>query len=183
MIKVVDNFLPEGTFKSLRDTLLGKIPWTYLPGSVIKSNENDLGNFFFTHNLNDNKPLINFFEEKINQEFLIDKKIFIQKCVVNLTTLSKHGFHADAHIDRVEDHYVLILYMNNTDGDTIIYDELWDNSKPEQYKDKETLKIAKIISPKENRSVFFDGRLFHSYYFPKQHNRRIVINMNIFIKE
>ena len=185
MIQVVDNFLPDLTFKSLQKTFLTSRNWAYCQGTVIESSENDLGNFFFTFDLTSNLAITNTLLKRINQEFLPEKSIQIQKCTINLTTFSHSNFQADAHIDYGAMHYVMILYMNETDGNTIIYDEQWNDSKPQIYNknERDRLKVAKIISPKENRCVFFDGRYFHSYYFPQQHNRRLVINTNIIVQE
>ena len=55
-----------------------------------------------------------------------------------------------------EKHLALLYYVNDSDGDTIIYEN------------KKTLKIKKTIKPKQGRIVIFDGSYWHSGSQPKK---------------
>ena len=61
-------------------------------------------------------------------------------------------------------HYAAIYYVNDTDGDTLFYDN-----------DKKT--IIKRISPKKGRMCFFRGDIYHGASSTTQ-NERIIINYN-----
>lgn len=76
------------------------------------------------------------------------------------------------HIDICDEkHKVILMYMNDSDGDTIFYeDETGD-------------KILDKITPKRGRIVFFDGHHYHSSSPPIKTSRRMVININIINKE
>ena len=37
--------------------------------------------------------------------------------------------HTDPHIDSYDDHYVILIYLNDASGDTLIYKEISDKSK------------------------------------------------------
>ena len=88
----------------------------------------------------------------------IIQKEFIQRIYPENTL---HIPHRDMNIN----HYVSILYCNDADGDTIIYNE---TCKQENYT------IQKKISPVKNRLVFFDGSYYHTGHSPSKNNYRIL---------
>ena len=51
------------------------------------------------------------------------------------------------------DHFVMLYYVGDSDGDTIIYNE---REKSKSYT------IKKKVTPKQGRVVLFDGRLYHT---------------------
>lgn len=62
-----------------------------------------------------------------------------------------------------------IIYLNESDGDTVIFNET-------EYGDEYTEKIR--ISPKKNRLILFDGKYVHTGHSPSYHNNRILLNFN-----
>ena len=76
------------------------------------------------------------------------------------------------HVDADVDHIVVLYYVNDSDGDTVIYEILFDvYDKVQLMKDlKET--------PKAGRVVIFNGRHWHTSHQPKD-NVRCVVNYNI----
>lgn len=62
-----------------------------------------------------------------------------------------------------------LYYINDSDGDTIIYEG----------RDKNNLKIANKISPKKGRIILFDGSQYHSSSYPLKTDKRMVINYNL----
>ena len=89
------------------------------------------------------------------------------------------------HIDRYEEHISIVYYVNDTDGNTCIYDidlsdlEKWQllvkNRKFEKFKFKQQ------ISPKKGRVVIFNGLLPHHSSYPTVVDR-YVVNFNTVIK-
>jgi hypothetical protein len=77
---------------------------------------------------------------------------------------SHEEFFNTPHIDRTDPHTVAIYYVNDSDGDTYIFDT--DGS------------IIKSIAPKRGRFLVFDGSLFHAGRHPIDANKRILINFN-----
>jgi hypothetical protein len=67
------------------------------------------------------------------------------------------------HNDQQFPHFVCLYYINNSDGDTIFY----NNQKEE----------IQRVSPKKGRIIFFDGTIKHSGSFPSK-NTRAIINYN-----
>lgn len=80
------------------------------------------------------------------------------------------------HIDNTHEHTVLLYYVNDSDGDTILYDKLWDESHDNT--DVE-LKVLERVTPKAGRAVIFNGLRYHSSSNPIKANKRIVLNINL----
>ena len=88
-----------------------------------------------------------------------------------------------AHVDFEAPHRTGLIYLNDSDGDTTIYDQKFDpNSELNDYEQymsfKDKLTIKESITPKANRFAWFDGLHYHNSSTPKTTERRIVINFN-----
>ena len=88
------------------------------------------------------------------------------------------GIHRP-HTDYFTNHYTLLYYVNNSDGDTFLFNQIAETSNP-VYPDKMTLKNR--ISPKMGRAVLFDGLIYHSSSSPIINDERIAININLMQK-
>ena len=73
------------------------------------------------------------------------------------------------HIDTVSDHFVMLYYVCDSDGDTIIYNE---QEKSDSYT------VQKKITPKQGRVVLFDGSYYHTAEQPLN-NIRCVVNYDL----
>ena len=90
------------------------------------------------------------------------------------------GTHHIPHIDNDNgNHISFIYYVNDSDGDTYLFDKVLDKNSPiETYKRKvSNLKIKKRVSPKKGRILIFDSNRFHASSPPLNHPTRCVINM------
>ena len=91
------------------------------------------------------------------------------------------------HIDKSEDHYVGLLYLNDSDGETIIYNEKYDLSSeidPTTFYEttlQKNLTVRKKVECKANRFVMFNGLHYHSSTCPTNVDRRIALNFNFTI--
>jgi len=92
------------------------------------------------------------------------------------------------HIDAYVQHIALIYFINDTTGDTHIYDNLEGNNVEIYYKyaddtiDYSKLKLIQKISPKMGRCVVFNGGLHHHAEYPK-FDDRFIINFNFVAKQ
>ena len=68
-----------------------------------------------------------------------------------------------------------IYYVNDSDGDTLIFNE---EEKDIDEKGNNNLTILERISPKKGRLVLFNGKKIHAGAHPVKCNNRIVINFN-----
>ncbi len=75
------------------------------------------------------------------------------------------------HIDILDrdNFFVVLYYVCDSDGDTIIYNET---------KESDEYTVKQRITPKQGRAVIFDGRLFHTAEQPLN-NTRCIVNYNL----
>ena len=81
------------------------------------------------------------------------------------------------HYDMNAPHFVMLYYVCDSDGDTLIYNE--KTKFAACYPDSEMkFTLKKKVSPKQGRVVLFDGRHFHTSEQPN-HNLRCIVNYNL----
>ena len=75
----------------------------------------------------------------------------------------------------------LLYYVNDSDGNTILYDKTIDDIPfEEHYPDEHyDLNITHSITPKKGRVLFFDGRHYHAPSSPSK-SMRCVITLDLF---
>ena len=129
--------------------------------------------FSIKNNLIKNSAYCEVVEDLLNNfEIKTKKKFNILRIKSNLIFESKHytkKTYGIPHLDTNEHHYVLIYYVNDCEGDTLLF----DNKK----------KIVAKISPKKGRILFFKGNILHANGHPTKSNYRCVINFNLQIKD
>jgi len=96
------------------------------------------------------------------------KKTNILRAKANLQT--QHAFNTEnticyPHTDLIVPHYVLIYYVNNSDGDTLFFDK--------------ELNITNRIAPDKGKILLFDGDLLHAGTNPKVSDKRIILNIDL----
>ena len=79
-----------------------------------------------------------------------------------------------AHVDAVFSHVVILYYINDSDGDTVIFNETYGSHFTE-------LTVKQRISPKKGRAVCFPGKYFHASSNPIEHDTRTVINIDLVV--
>jgi hypothetical protein len=62
--------------------------------------------------------------------------------------------------------------MNETDGDTFVFNEVYSGEDLTEFTIKER------ISPVENRAVILDGYQYHTASNPLYHDTRMILNVN-----
>ena len=86
------------------------------------------------------------------------------------------------HTDIPVDHFVMLYYVCDSDGDTIIYNEECNNL--DEYDDNTNVvknkifSIQKKVTPKQGRVVLFNGKLYHTAEQPNN-NIRCVVNYDL----
>ena len=74
------------------------------------------------------------------------------------------------HTDMQFKHFVMLYYVCDSDGDTIIYNEKMISEKG--------FTVQKKVTPKQGRVVLFDGALYHTAQQPNN-NIRCVVNYDL----
>lgn len=82
---------------------------------------------------------------------------------VNQLIGTSHNKLHPPHTDNENDNFIsIIYYVNNSDGDTVFYDN--DHN------------IIQRVSPKKNRCVVFPSNMLHASSSPVDNERRLVVN-------
>jgi hypothetical protein len=80
-----------------------------------------------------------------------------------------------------------LFYLNDSDGDTIMYNEKYDPSSGYNQYDyyKNVIKMPTVqstVTPEENKMFWFDGLQYHSSNSPTNVTKRFIINVNYTLK-
>ena len=81
----------------------------------------------------------------------------------NITTINIDTRPSFPHVDSMNDHYVFLYYVNDSDGDTILYNQQCDSNTVFSQND---LTEYMRITPSAGKAVLFNGKLFHSWKTP-----------------
>jgi hypothetical protein len=128
---------------------------------------------FFGHSFIRNNEIIS---ERVDIVYVLLEKFFektglektnILRAQINIAVSGESTTPTAPHVDTNVDHYVLLYYINDSDGDTIIYE------------DDSATNVIQRISPKMGRFVLFDGAYYHSGTFPQKNRYRYVFNINL----
>ena len=183
----IDDFLPKFYQRSIYDSIIfEQTPWTIIndvsgassnvsvPGVSILENQTGFyhvcygdnqvySNLFYTL-----RPIVDAIShyqgEPIKTLLRIKVGMFIKSPEVGSNS---------PHVDFSDNHKTFLYYVNNSDGDTLFYNERYRKGYPVN---KFTVKDR--IEPVMGRAVFFDGLQYHSSSPPSVNDRRIAININ-----
>ena len=182
-IFVFDDIISLDSQKFIQDIIFKKIRWQFISDVTKPDNKQQRPGFnyrFITNSENIYEwhgdvctHIIDKASDKIKfkRNDCLQGRSFLQ-LPLNLKDRSIDAPHVDADID----HLVVLYYVIDSDGDTVIYKnkfEGYDNVP----KIKE-LKELKRVAPKAGRVVMFNGKHWHSSFQP-EHNVRCVINYNV----
>lgn len=110
-------------------------------------------------------------------KFVKDFKIPFKRVLrakLNLS-LSQNGFNDNnyciPHVDYVKPHKVLLFYLNESDGDTVMFNEKYPNTF-------DKLTEYKRITPMKYKVLNFDGFQWHANYNPVKSISRLVLNVD-----
>jgi hypothetical protein len=178
----------------------GDFPWYHNPsanyGSLedkhareeeyikLKHNSNCIDTPQFTHTIFNTNKQINQIAYQAFSPILMSLPFSIAKLIrikLNLTYKHNEMFgekHGIPHVDFIntENLVSIIYYINDSDGDTIIFNEKKTSSN---FDHTANLTIKQKIKPKKGRCVIFDGTYMHAGNNPSTDNPRIVANINI----
>jgi len=198
-IYVFDDIIEKPYQELIKETLIGgdapptidkveeDFPWYYISDITDATHEGPFqGRFGFAHQyVSPEEGIIsdfhNLFLGLIKNSC---KKINIKKVDVlqgrsflsTPTNISRDDVDTP-HVDMVAPHFVMLYYVCDSDGDTIIYNEKtkFDDCGPDP---KMNYTIKKKVSPKQGRVVLFNGIHFHTSEQPN-HNLRCIVNYNL----
>lgn len=185
--KLFKDLLPASYHEILCREFKNNVDWKFTDSAsgvydnYDKNNSNIKDSIQFVHSIaEDNNgispvyslvlPIIWFFEKESG---LTVKNILRIKA--NCLTNNGNDIKYNApHIDVTKPGYAsLIYYVNDSDGDTILFNEYYEGYPIS------TFSQQKQITPKKGKLVMFPSKLFHSGNFPVLSPFRSVINLNV----
>lgn len=185
MLIVDDDFLPEGAVDSIRDSILDHdTPWILTRELVSRNFEFNVdvpkySGSQFNHILYiGGKPRSYHYDMALDALMTFCEKhdmlvYGITRAKLNMTFPDSNTDVEETqapHVDHSWPHYVFLYYVNEADGDTILYNEDFDNNEPHN------LTEMVRVSPKAGRAIMFDGLKYHSPLVPTE-GYRVVINI------
>jgi len=122
-------------------------------------------------------PILFIFCEKAKLEFRA-----LLRIRVGLFTQAPSGAqHHNPHVDFSQPHHTAVYYVNDSDGDTVIFNETLDDVSVErsaEHANRGRFTIAGTVPPQKGKMCVFDGRHYHASSSPTQAAKRIAITFN-----
>ena len=169
-MQIIDNFMPYDWWQSTYQVIDGDMfPW-FLNKDTSYDNDNCpqmIHNYYWGNERCSNwfmmiQPLIFEFQKQTTYQL---KNVYrIKSNLLFNRVISEEQKQKIIHQDMHEPNYIsLLYYVHDSDGDTILYQD-----------DKVT--EAMRVTPKANRAVIFDSRIWHTAELPIKNQTRQVIN-------
>ena len=184
-IIVIDNIIDIDYQEQIKSILLGEInykdyefPWYYTKDVTKSDSQDSQKRPAFTHGYVKLSGIVisEFHDIFLNLIKVCCHKLQMTKVDViqgrsflQLPLTTKKGKVDTPHIDTDDKHFVMLYYVCDSDGDTIIYNE---KVQSDEYT------IKKSVTPKQGRVVLFDGGLYHTAEQPTK-DTRCVVNYNL----
>ncbi len=183
--EIIDDFLDPDYYNLVANAILKPegIAWDYVENISGKQYTNpQISHQGFSCTIYQDKQQPSHFYERMIpmieqiRHILGNKYCYRMRADMTLQTGERRVF--DHHIDMPgTKHNSAIFYLNDSDGDTILYNEecpVRNKYRPEI----EDLTEYKRIAPKANRLLLFEGNYWHTGESPVDSARRVIINMN-----
>ena len=183
-IIVIDNIVGELEQLHIKKHLFEDTNWMFIEDVSLKDNLHQrrpgLKQIFNVKNLNDSiYNIVLNVRKKLKMKPLYAKDDILEARSFLQLPLNKdyiwEGFDTP-NLDRTEPHLVFLYYVNDSDGDTIIYN--YKSKSPNDIPFFEDVKEQKRVKPKQGRVVIFDGLYWHTAEQPTK-DIRCIINFNI----
>jgi hypothetical protein len=194
-VRVIDAIIPPIQQERLEKLVLDNdsVAWTFVPSANFgtskevgdaRSNQRDTGMFLdmpnvvdsaqFIHSLYRHQELLPAFGE-LFQALRMGQLL---RAKINITlpdprqTEDSHGYpHSDLAGLGYKDYTTAIYYLNDSDGDTFVFNERVGESV-------KAFTVHSRVAPRRGRAVVFDGNRYHAGNNPRTHKPRALINLN-----
>ena len=187
-IIVIDDFVTLEYQEKIKQELLGvnnNFPWFHTEdvtdaGELTSQHRPALAHQYVNLNDDDVSEIESIFHHlftpllskacqhlKMPQTEVIQGRSFLQFPLKNIDTSVVDTPHID--LDEGEEHIVVLYYVIDSDGDTVIYNE---RTKSLTYTEKQR------VTPKQGRVVIFEGGQYHTAEQPTK-GTRCIVNYNL----
>lgn len=186
-IVVIDDFIPIELQNEIEETLLSKhFPWFFVSDITYGDKSLNTPSMFHLYKSNYiqnshfydlTKHIVFDNVDKINYEFT---DVYQSRSILQFPL--KQDWvkrHIDLlHVDTPQKHYVVLYYVTDADGDTILVDKKLESVFVETNLRYEDYPLIKRVTPKKGRVLMFPGEYYHTSELPKE-NIRCIINFNL----
>lgn len=190
--RVFSDLLPIGYANQIENDMLStQVPWYYINDVT---NKNYGCNSGFVHVAYDfgNEPStwypflkpITYQIESVTGHSI--RQLLRIRVGLLTRTLEPQYQYNTPHLDFLMPHYTACYYVNDSDGDTVLFNQVRSDMNTNEISDstvidyvsKTNFTIEQKCTPRKNSLCVFDGWRFHSSTKPRDSARRIVITIN-----
>ncbi len=190
-ILVIDDFIDKDYQEDIKDVLLGKeewgdllFPWHYIDDVTAAFEDGNQGrpglsHVYVEYNDDQTSDIVSDFHDlfipmlelacetlEVPSARIIQGRSFMQ-FPLNLESDEDDTPHID--LDEGERHIVVLYYVKDSDGDTVIYNERTESN---------TYTVKQKVTPKQGRVVIFDGGQYHTAQ-QAINSVRCIVNYNL----
>jgi hypothetical protein len=122
-------------------------------------------------------PILFIFCEKAKLEY----SALLRIRVGLFTRTPGEASHHNPHVDFSQPHRTAVYYVNDSDGDTVIFNESIAEVAVEQSAARARgrgFSLAGTVPPKKGKMIAFDGSYYHASSYPTESAKRIAITFN-----
>ena len=191
-IYVLDDIIDKDYQNKIKGVLIEEglhnnkyFPW-YFIGDITASDDKNQKRRAFTHQYVDydvgvmsdfHNLYIDLIKASCSKINVVEVDVYQGRSFLQMPSNIKKEDVDSPHVDLPYQHFVMLYYVCDSDGDTIIY-----NQKCKTFEEYEnmintntkTFTIQKKITPKQGRVVLFNGLLYHTAEQPNKDVRCIV---------
>jgi hypothetical protein len=193
-MNVLENAVGKSVFGKITDAVFDlQFPWYYGPTAYASEEKKSLYDHSYSHLvLSDGKAynqvgdMLAMTLYNLSDVIQQDIKTILRIRLGSIPVTPKPIIHTP-HVDLEFSHKTALLYLNDSDGDTVFYDLKYpftERLSTHDYylKNKKKMKIVETVKPEKNKFIWFDGFNYHSSTSPTKVDRRIVVNFNYVTK-
>lgn len=182
---VIDDLFSDEESKIIENKLFSfesSLPWFFCPKTVTNDFTQKDYPWFYHQLITNNKSTSDFSQyfldifllkyislcKKLDKGLVPDFNV-IHSMRINLSLSDGNIFKrtkTPIHVDRTFDHLVMIYYINDSDGDTVLNNKIFLNKKVR-------------VTPKRGRILIFNGKIDHFAFLSKKCEKRSIINFNL----
>lgn len=184
---IVDDFLPASWHNALRYEALKYLQYKYddctADRSFADQNTFDVGQFVCEilvfgqpkeHiKFNDYFPSlmpIQYMAQNYLEDILLIQPVRLKFNLMTQRPDAPINSYNTPHHDAISDCVSMLYYLNDSDGDTVFFNEKAADGSPEAFT------IKGRVTPKANRAVIFDSSMYHASSQPRETAQRNVLN-------
>jgi hypothetical protein len=182
-VEIIDKQYQSKLYELVTDK---KFPWHFLEDTTYElanDTQNSTPSFVNLIYHQDNQsnpylefvqPLINTMLEKANLELIQLLRIRVGFLLNTKYILPNMPYKYNIpHRDYEQEHYTAVYYINDSDGDTVIFHELESSEK---------YNVMHRSRPDKGKLLLFNGWHYHASTCPKMFTKRIAITINFTAK-